>query len=194
LREAVTTSFSAGRRAAKRGERRRDILGCALERRGSAAIELAIIGPVIGLALLNAVDIGRYFYQKMEVQNAAQSGAQAAWSSCTMAQLPATLNCSGLNAAVTAAVQATSLGTSVTLASGSPSEAYYCVNSSGALVDVATVSNPPSDCSSVGNSTGTPGDYIVVQVSFAYSPIFPGLSVAGAFPTPTTSTSMMRLR
>jgi Flp pilus assembly protein TadG len=188
------TSSSAGRCVARRGERRRGLLGAAFERRGSAAIELALIAQVIGFGLVNAVDIARYLYQDMEVQNAAQSGAQAAWSSCTVAQLPATTNCSGLSAAVTAAVHGTSLGTSVSLATGSPSEAYYCVNSSGALVWVAAVSSPPSDCSSVGNSTGTPGDYIKVQVSYAYSPMFPALTVAATFPTPTTSTSMMRLR
>jgi Flp pilus assembly protein TadG len=183
-----------GRRTGGRCDRPQALVGAAAGRRGSAAVELSLIAPVIALALLNAVDIARYFYQDMEVQNAAQSGAQAAWTSCPIAQLPATTNCSGLNAAVTAAVQATSLGSGVALAEGSPSEAYYCVNSSGALVDVADVSSKPSDCSSVGNSTATPGDYIKVQVSYAYAPIFPGLSVARTFPTPTTSTSIMRLQ
>jgi Flp pilus assembly protein TadG len=174
-------------------ERRAARVRAAVDRRGTAAVELAMIAPLFAIALLNTVDIARYFYELMEVQNAAQIGAQAAWTACDVAHLPATTNCPGLNAAVSAAIKATSLGSSVTLVSGSPSEGYYCVNSSGALVYVADMSSKPADCSSVGNAAATPGDYIKVQVSFAYAPIFAGLSVAGAFPSPSTSTSIMRL-
>ena len=71
-------------------------------------------------------------------------GAQTAWKTCnTTNLLPATQNCTtsngaaaNLNAAVTTAIQSTSLGTLATLASGYPAEGYYCVNSSGALESV----------------------------------------------------------
>ena len=143
---------------------------------------------------LNTVDVASYLYQQMEVQNAAQMGVQAAWKTCGTANLPATTNCSGLSSAVTAAVQATSLGNSVSVASGSPSEGYYCVNSSGALVYVSNVSSKPSDCSSAGNASATPGDYVQVQTSYTYTPLFTGFTIGGALPTSITSSSLMRLQ
>ena len=69
----------------------------------------------------------------MQVENAAQMGIMSALSTCAMTQIPATVgsNCSGLSAAVTTAIQSTSLGTAVT---GAISEGYYCMNSSNVLI------------------------------------------------------------
>jgi hypothetical protein len=96
---------------------------------------------------LNAVDLGYYMYQRMEVENAAEVGAQAAWKArydqSTM--LPATQNCAGLNAAVPAAIQGTTLGNKVSLAAGYPAEGCYCVNGSNALQAVGTLNNKPAD-------------------------------------------------
>lgn len=176
------------------GDLRRTVVEAAIDRRGLAAIELSMIAPLLIIGLLNTVDIARYLYQRMAVQNASQMGAQAAWKTCDPTHLPATQNCSGLNAALTAAVQDTPLGNAVTVASGFPTEGYYCVNSSNALVYVSDVSSKPADCSSVGNAGATPGDFIKVQVSFSYTPVFGSLSIARTFPSLITSTSLMRLR
>lgn len=149
--------------------------------RGTAAIEFAGVATLLVVGLLNAVDFGYYMYERMEVENAAQVGAQAAWKTCDrISMLPATQNCAGLNAAITAAIQATSLGTSVQLASGYPTEGYYCVNASSQLQSVGSLSSKPADCSAVGSSTTSPGDYIQVQVTFAYAPLF-GISVMSAW-------------
>src|ERR1700686_5381576 len=97
--------------------------------RATAAIEFAAGGMVLVVSLLNAVDIGFYMYRRMEVENAAEVGAQAAWNTCnTQAMLPATKNCPTLNSAILTAVHSTSLGSNVSLASGYPAEGYYCVN------------------------------------------------------------------
>jgi Flp pilus assembly protein TadG len=162
-------------------------------RRGVAAIEFALFGGLLCFATLNVVDIFRYMVQQMQVANATQMGAQAAWKTCDLPQLPATTNCSGLAAAVTNAVQSTSLGTSITLQVGSPSEGYYCVNASNALQYVSDVNNKPADCSVAGMPNAQPGDYISVQTTFAYAPLFSGITVAGKFPTPIVKTAMMRL-
>jgi Flp pilus assembly protein TadG len=166
--------------------------------RGVAAIEFAIIGPLLALGLVNAVDVGYYAYQRMEVENAAEVGAQAAWKHCPdqSSMLPATQNCPGLNTAITSAIQGTSLGNAVSLASGYPAEAYYCVNSSNALQSVGSVSSPkPADCSAAGNAAATPGDYLQVGVTCQYQPLFPGLisvmSVSGV--TSITKTTWMRM-
>ena len=94
---------------------------------------------------------------------------------------------------MTTAVQSTSLGTKVTLQSGSPAEGYYCVNSSNALVYVSSVSSKPANCSSVGMASLQPGDYIKVQTTFTYTPLFKGITVGGLLPTTITSTTYMRL-
>jgi Flp pilus assembly protein TadG len=176
----------------------RTSLACFLRREvdGVAAVEFAMASLVLVVGVLNAVDLGYYAYQRMEVENAAQVGAQAAWNTCydTSAMLPATQNCSGLTAAITTAIQSTSLGTTVTLASGYPAEGYYCASSSGALQSVGNLSNRPSDCSAAGNANASPGDYVQVQVTHPYSPLFPGISVMGAWGISSISmTTWMRL-
>jgi Flp pilus assembly protein TadG len=163
--------------------------------RATAAIEFAGAAMMLSVGLLNAVDIGYYMYRRMEVENAAHAGAQAAWKICSsQSMLPATQNCSGLNTAITAAIQSTSLGTAVGLASGYPTEGYYCVNASNALQSVGSLSSKPANCSAAGNSGATPGDYIQVRVTFAFTSLFPGITVMSGLSTSSiTMTSWMRL-
>jgi Flp pilus assembly protein TadG len=139
-----------------------------------AAIEFGLFAGFLSYAMLNAADISIYLYQRMQVENATEMAAQAAWKNCPISQLPAILNCSGLNTAVTTALQSTSLGSNVSLQSGSPSEGYYCVNSSNALQYMSNYSSKPADCSGAGMPSLRPGDYIKIQTTFAYAPLFPG--------------------
>jgi Flp pilus assembly protein TadG len=164
------------------------------DERGVAAIEFAMIAGTIAVAMLNALDIAKYYYQRMELESATQMGAQSAWSTCDVAKLPASTNCPNLVSAVTTAIQSSSLGTAVTLKSGSPAEGYYCLNSSNALVYVSTVAVKPANCSSVGVATGMPADYIKIETSFSYTPMFGGASVASLLPATITATSLMRLQ
>jgi len=147
------------------------------------------------IGLLNAVDVGYYIHKRMEVENAAQVGAQAAWKTCNdqKSMLPATENCAGLTNAITAAIQSTSLGTAVSLASGYPTEGYYCVDSSNALQSVGTLSNKPPNCSATGNSKTSPGDYIQVQATYQYAPLFKITVMHVWGITSITMTSWMRL-
>jgi Flp pilus assembly protein TadG len=163
------------------------------DKSGVAAVEFGLFAILLSLALVNVTDTAIYIYQRMQVENATQAVVQAAWKACDLSHLPATTNCPGLTAAIQQATQSTSLGTRVSLVSGSPSEGYYCVNSSNALQYVGGVSSKPADCSAAGTPTLQPGDYIRVQTTFAYVPLFPGLSVASTFATPINRTAMMRL-
>src|ERR1700760_4510988 len=81
--------------------------------RGVAAVEFALVALVIAEGVLNVVDLGVFASAKMQLENAAEMGAQAAWTTCDINHIPATKNCTGLDAAVSAAVQGTSLGTHV---------------------------------------------------------------------------------
>jgi hypothetical protein len=170
--------------------------------RGVAAIEFAFIAGFLTLAVVNVSDIGIYIYQRMEVENAAQIGTMSAVKTCvplSTAQqtqppaLPATLNCAGLNAAVTAAIQSTSLGNKIALSGGGISEGYYCVNSSNALQYMSGVSSKPADCSAAGMASLQPADYLKVSVAFNYAPLFGGISVAGLFANPINKTAMVRM-
>ena len=166
------------------------------EQSGASALEFSMFAGLLIFGLLNTVDISVYVYKLMQVENATEMAAQAAWKVCDPSQgyLPATTSCPGLTAAITRGVQSTTLGDQVALQVGSPSEGYYCLNDSGALQYVSAVTgNPPQDCSATGHLGQAPGDYIQIATTFAYTPMFPGITVAKLFTTPIKKTSMMRL-
>jgi Flp pilus assembly protein TadG len=163
---------------------------------GTAAIEFAAAATLLVGLLANALDFNDYEYRSMQVADAAQVGAQTAWQMCNSASLlPATQNCSGLNAAITTAIQSTALGSRVSLSAGYPVEGYYCVNSSGALQSVGSLSSKPANCSAAGNANTSPGDYVQISVTASYAPLFPGLSVVGSWGvTSLSAISWMRLQ
>jgi len=186
--------FGSGRRVGRR-LRAQPQRYFSSDERGTSAIEFAFFASILSFAILNVADISIYLYKRMQVENATQMGAQAAWNACdpSQNQLPATTNCPSLTTAITNAIHSTSLSTAVSLQAGSPAEGYYCVNSSGQLQYVSSVSSKPADCTVAGVPSNMPGDYITVTASYAYAPIFHGVTVAAAFPTPIVRTSMMRL-
>jgi Flp pilus assembly protein TadG len=165
------------------------------DQRGVAAIEFGLFAIFLSLALVNVTDVSIYIYQRMQAENATEVAAQAAWKACDLTVLPPTTDCSTdpYLTAVRTALGSTSLTTRVALVSGSPSVGYYCVNSSNALQYVSAISSKPADCTAAGTPSLQPGYYIQVQTTFTYTPIFPGMSVAGTFPTPITRTAIMRL-
>ena len=164
------------------------------DRRGTAAIEFAFFASFLSVATLNVADISVYIFQRMQVENATQMAAQAAWKTCDTSHLPATTNCSGLTTAVNNSVQSTPLGSRVQLQSGSPSEGYYCVNASNELQYMSSVGQMPTDCSAAGNAAAKPADYITIQTTFDYTPMFRGLTVGGLFPATIQRTTLMRLQ
>jgi Flp pilus assembly protein TadG len=165
------------------------------DRQAVASVEFALVSLAFITGVLNAVDIGRYAFQRVQVENAAYSGAQAAWKACSdqTTMLPATQNCAGLNSAVTAGIHSTSLGSAVALTSAGVTEGYYCVNAATALQYVGSVSNKPANCSAAGNANVAPADYIQVPVTFSYKPLFPVSVMAARGASTITKTSWMRL-
>lgn len=174
--------------------------------RGAAAVEFAMMLGVFTVSLPSVVDLGIYAYDQMQVQNSAQMGVQAIWSACT--QLPATDStaCSTAQTAMNTAVQQTSLGNAVTVSSAT--EYYYCVGSTGALVNASgtksgnfttalnassNVPSAPTSCPN-GSLTTKPGDYMSVAVTYTYSPVFSHASVASLLGTTISSTAVMRLQ
>lgn len=161
---------------------------------GVAAVEFGLVAGIFVYGMLNTVDIAKYLYERMQVENATQMAAQSAWQTCDTTKLPATTKCTGLTSAVTAAIQSTSLGSAVALKSGSPAEGYYCLNASNVLVYVSNVSSKPANCGAVGNASGQPGNYIRIETTYAFAPLFPGIGVGSLLPSPVTSSALMRLQ
>ena len=94
------------------------------DERGASALEFAIFVGMLAFGLLNTADISIYIYKRMQLENAAEMAAQAAWKACDPSKgyLPATLSCPNLTTTITHAAQSTALGTQVTIAVGSPQE------------------------------------------------------------------------
>src|SRR3982751_5820477 len=110
----MMTAFRTIRRVSRLGRRYRD------DRRGGAGVEFALMLTILIFPILNVVDIGIYIYSRMELENATQVAAQAAWATCSAAaNLPATPNsyakCPVLPNAVATAAHSTSLGSGVTI-------------------------------------------------------------------------------
>jgi len=163
--------------------------------RGGASIEFAFCLSIMTFAMLAGVDAADFYVHRLQVDNATQMAAQAAWQNCDTTKLPATTNCTGFSAAVTASLQSTSLGKGITLQTGYPAEGYYCVNTSGALQKVGDVTSaPPSDCGSVGQASDQPGDYVQIRTQYTYAPIFNVLNFSSLIPTSIQSSSLVRLK
>jgi Flp pilus assembly protein TadG len=166
------------------------------DQNGASALEFALFVGILAFGVLNTADISIYVYKRMQVENATEMAVQAAWKACdpSLGYLPATTSCPNLTTAITNAAQSTTLGNQILIMAGSPSEGYYCLNSSGALQYVAAVTSiPPADCSATGVASMQPADYIQITTTFSYQPLFPGVTVASVFTTPIVRTGMMRL-
>lgn len=168
------------------------------DKRGSAAVEMALCFPIFGYVVLNIMDYGVYASAQTQAESAAEAAVGAARNLCNSAALlPATgslARCgSTLTSQMTAAAQATTLGTAVTI--GTPTEGYYCANAGGTLVSVAAINvTPPATCAQVvSGSTSAPGDYISVTASYTYTPSAPGMAIAALLPTTIQQTAWMRL-
>src|SRR5689334_4818626 len=84
------------------------------DRSGAAAAEFALVLTLLAIPVLNVVDLALYAWDKMQLDNAAQMAARAAWVTCDSGtKLPALTNCTNLATAAAAAAHSSSLGSSV---------------------------------------------------------------------------------
>lgn len=117
---------------------------------GNAAVEFALCSTLLMTMLIPVVDLGMAFYQQMQVQTAAEAGAQYAmahgWDSTAISN------------AITAS---TPLSVS---ASPAPAETCGCPN--GSAVAAAT-------CSTYCPNGDLAGKYVTASAQLTYSPIVP---------------------
>jgi Flp pilus assembly protein TadG len=155
----------------------RKLTAYAGEQHGAAAVEMAIWLIFLVPALLNAFDLSLYTYQQMQVKQAAQVAAAAAFASCSQ-QGYASLSssCSGFTNIINNAAQtATSLTSSVT---ASTAEGNYCVSgTTGGLVTTGCT---------------TTAHYLLVTTTFTYTPMFRNVTVTSLLPSSISSTAWVR--
>ena len=130
---------------------RRFILGKEDGIEGVAAIELAIIAPILLLLMICTIDLGFSIYRKMQVQHSAQAGAQYAMAHG--------FNASSISSAVTNATSFSGVS-----ASPAPSQFCGCASSTG-------VTN--AACSSKCSGGSTAGTYVTVSAQGTYNTLFP---------------------
>jgi Flp pilus assembly protein TadG len=149
---------------------------------GAAAAEFAIWLSVLVPAMLNVVDIGIYAWDKMQVSNAAQSAVQAVWTYCPTT--PVSTNC---DTKISDAISgASGLKTSVQEDTTQRQEGYACPVSGTLQWNASGVTT----CS----SGKTAGYYFKTQVTYAYRPVFTGISVASLLSTPITQSAWTRIK
>jgi Flp pilus assembly protein TadG len=138
--------------------------------RGTAAIEFAILSPILLALLLGVVDLGFGLYAAIQAQSAAEAGALYAakhgWNSA------------GISAAVVGATGASSMA-----ATPAPTLFCGCPSASG----IATIV-----CTSTCTGGVQPGEYVQVNSSLARLSILsdPGLGLA----TTLTGESTIRIQ
>ena len=138
--------------------------------RGNAAVEFALVAPMLAAALVAMIDLGIGFYEKMEVENAAQAGAEYAiargWNATSVANA---VTASGTLAAISA----------------TPAPTQSCGCASGTTVAAAS-------CGSVCPSGAAAGTYVTVNAQAQYKTIlsYPGLKS----PMTLSAQSIVRLQ
>jgi Flp pilus assembly protein TadG len=137
---------------------------------GTTAIEFALIAPILMTMLIGLTDFGIAFYEKMQVQAAAQAGAEYAARHG--------FGTSAVKGAVTAA-------TGLAAISASPDPSQSCGCASGTTITAAA-------CGSTCTGGATAGTYVTVNAQAKYATIFnyPGL----ASPLTLTAQTVMRIQ
>jgi Flp pilus assembly protein TadG len=140
-------SWLAGRRFGWLG-------GLAGDSAGTAAIEFALAAPLLLGLLMPVADLGLAFSRQIQVQQAAQAGAQYAslhpWNSSSI---------DSITSAVTSATQLSAL-------TAAPAPYQTCGCPDGSKITAAT-------CDSLCANGESAGYYIVVNAQLPYSPILP---------------------
>jgi Flp pilus assembly protein TadG len=175
----TTQTGGRGRAAIKRGPsasqanilRRsvRRLVRLARAERGNAAIEFALATPILLGLLVPVADLGIAFSQQIQVQQAAQAGAQYA--------LLHGYNSSAISNAVTAATKLPA----VSVTSGYPKQSCGCPT--GTTIDLTAA------CASTCANGETAGSYVIVNAQSAYNPVLP-YSVLGSRTTLTAQATV----
>lgn len=135
---------------------------------GIAALEFALVAPVLLLGLVGVLDLGIAVYEKMELDNAVQAGARYATVNGWDAQ--------GIQNAVQSATGLVGVG-------DVPAPAESCGCPDGAAVAAAI-------CGAPCPGGGIAGTYVTISAQHSYAPMFPYPGLA----TPPILTAQVMVR
>ena len=137
---------------------------------GAAAIEFGIMIPLLSLMVVSVTDIGLAVYRKMQVENAAQAGAQYA--------IARGFDTTGISNAVTGATNS-----SVISASPAPIQFCGCPTSTGLSA---------MSCGAVCSSGAVAGTYATVSAQATYQTLFNYQIVANSYTFNAQSTTRLQ--
>lgn len=141
-------------------------------RAGNAAVEFALVAPLLLTLLTGVVEIGMAAFQSMQVQAAAEAGA-----------LYASIHGAGSLSAIEAAVVDATGTAGVT---ASPVPVVFC----GCPAATGVVSQ--ASCTMACLSGATPGEYVKVSAAISHQTIMPFLNLP--LPTILTASSTIRVQ
>jgi Flp pilus assembly protein TadG len=138
--------------------------------RGTAAIEFAVVAPVLLILVFGAAEIGYSAYQAMQVQDAVEAGAlyvsKHGWNSL------------GITAAVVNATGVTGL-----TASSGPTQFCGCPGTTGVVA---------ASCAATCSGGDTPGQYVQINAALTRQSLIPNSGLP--LPTAFSAQSIVRLR
>jgi Flp pilus assembly protein TadG len=138
---------------------------------GSVAVEAALILPTLVLMMIGTADFGMGFYRKMQVQDAAQAGAQ--WAVANG------FDSTKISTAVTSATSFSGIA-----ATPAPHQDCGCAASTGVTFNGDTA----PFCSSRCPDTTVAGTYVTASAQATYTTMlsYPGIPASFAFKANTT--------
>jgi Flp pilus assembly protein TadG len=142
-----------------------------LSRQGNAAVEFALLSPLLLIMLTGVVEIGMAGYQAMQVQASVEAGV-----------LYVAQNGAGN---LTAIGQAVVNATGTTGIAATPVPVAYC-----GCPTTAGIVSQTSNCTSVCPDGTAPGHYVQINAALAHSTIMPFLTL----PLPATLTASSTIR
>lgn len=137
---------------------------------GTSAIEFGIIAPMLVAVMVPLIDLGLGFYQKMQVEDAAQAGAQYAMAH-------------GWNS--TAIQNAVSAATGIAGLTASPAPTQSCGCPNGTSVT-------PAACGNNCDDNQPAGTYVTVSAQAVYGTLIPYPGLGNSITL--TAQSMARIR
>ncbi|WP_407187317.1 TadE/TadG family type IV pilus assembly protein [Bradyrhizobium centrosematis] len=163
-------SFSSKHRRRMLGSLARHLRAAACDERGVAAAEFGILIPLLSLMIVSVTDVGLALYRKMQVENAAQAGAQYA--------IARGFDTSGISNAVASATNATGI-------TASPPPVQFCGCPTTAGVSTVT-------CGTVCAGGAQAGTYTTVSARATYYTLIDYQIVAATYTYTAQSTARLQ--
>src|SRR5690349_14313860 len=131
------------------------------DRRGSSAVEFALLMPVLTTALLPSYDLGMGYYAKMRVQDSAQAGA-------LYAQLHSPpFNGTAITQAATSASSLSGISATAAQKCGCPNWPLTSPPTAGSITWLGAT--PPGCSASTCSDGSNAGTYAIVDTQFTYT-------------------------